>query len=110
MGDCFGRKNTALAMTYNLMTLPSLLFALLIALLYGALYHLFRGGGFGHLLFYIGLSILGFGGGHLFGLWLGWFVFPLGSLNLGPSSIGSFIFLIGGDWLSRIETQPESKV
>ena len=92
------------------MTLPAFLFALLVAFLYGTLYHLLRGGGFWRLMFLLGLSVLGFGAGHLFGLWLGWYVVPLGSLNLGVSSIGSLIFLVGGDWLSRIEENPESKV
>ncbi len=92
------------------MTLPAFLFALLVAFLYGTLYHLLRGGGVWRLMFLLGLSVLGFGAGHLFGLWLGWFVIPLGSLNLGVSSIGSLIFLVGGDWLSRIEENPESKV
>ena len=92
------------------MTIPSVLFALLVALLYGALYHIFRGGGFWRLIFYFGLSALGFGAGQLFGLWLGWSFIPLGSLNIGPASIGSLIFLVGGDWLSHIEVRPESKV
>ena len=92
------------------MTLPSLLFALLIALLYGALYHLFRGGGFWRLLFYLGLSVIGFAVGHLIGLWRGWIFIPLGSLNVGMSSIGSIITLGIGDWLSRIEVNEESKV
>ena len=92
------------------MPLPSLLFALLIALLYGALYHLLRGGGIGHLLLYFGLSALGFGGGHLLSIWLNWDFFPLGQINLGLSSVGSLIILLIGDWLSRIEASPESKV
>lgn len=83
------------------MTLPTLLFALIVALLYGALYHLVRGGGFLRLLLYLGLSILGFTAGHLIGLWRGWFLLPLGSLNLGLSSIGSILVLLIGDWLSR---------
>ncbi len=92
------------------MTLPSLLFALVIASFYGALYHLIRNGGFWRLIFCIGLSIIGFGVGHLVGLWRGWFLVPLGSINLGLSSLGSLIFLIGGDWLSRIESKPQSTV
>lgn len=83
------------------MTLPSLLFALLIALLYGALYHLLRGGGFWRLIFFLVLSVLGFAAGHLVGLWRGWIFLPLGSLNLGMSTIGSILFLFLGDWLSR---------
>jgi hypothetical protein len=92
------------------MTLPTLLFALLVALLYGALYHLIRAGGLWRLLLYFGLSILGFVIGHLLGLWRGWVLLPLGSLNLGLSSIGSITVLMLGDWLSRIEAKEGSKV
>jgi len=92
------------------MTIPSLLFALLIAFLYGAVYHLFRGGSFWRLVFYLALSVLGFVIGHLVGLWRGWLIFPMGSLNVGLSSIGSLIILVIGDWLSRIEIKEESKV
>ncbi len=92
------------------MTLPSLLFALLIALLYGALYHLLRDGGVGHLLMYLGLSALGFGIGQLVGYWLGGDFIKLGQINLGSASIGSLLILALGDWLSRTETKPESKV
>lgn len=90
------------------MSLPSLLFALLIAFLYGAVYHLIRGGRFWRLIFYLGLSVLGFAVGHLIGLWQGWILFPLGSLNVGMSSLGSLIILVIGDWLSRIEAKQES--
>ncbi len=92
------------------MTLPSLLFALLIALLYGALYHLLRGGGFWRLMLYLFLSVIGFAMGYFVGLWLGWTLFPLGPLDLGMTSVGSLVSLILGDWLLRIETKPESKV
>jgi len=85
------------------MTLPAVLFALLIALLYGALYHLFRGGGFARLALYLGLSVVGFMLGHVIGLWQDWFFVPLGSLNLGLSSVGSVVILFLGDWLSRFE-------
>ncbi len=92
------------------MTLPTLLLALLIALLYGAIYHLIRGGGGWRLLLYFGLSIIGFGTGHLIGIWRGWIFFSLGSLNLGLSSLGSILILVVGDWLSRIEVKEGSKV
>jgi hypothetical protein len=95
------------------MTLPAILLALLFALLIGALYHLLRGGGIGYLLLFLGLSILGFGAGHLLSLWLNWDFLPLGQINAGLSSVGSVIFLIIGDWLSRIEARadkPQSKV
>lgn len=92
------------------MTLPALLFAFLLALLYGAVYHLIRNGGFWRLILYFILSLVGFASGHFMGLWRGWVFIPLGSLNLGMSSLGSLIILIFGDWLSRIEASPESKV
>ena len=86
------------------MTIPTILFALLIALLYGALYHLVRGGGFWRLVLYLFLSIMGFVFGHLIGLWQEWILMPVGSLNLGISTIGSFLILVIGDWLSRMES------
>ena len=92
------------------MTLPSLLFALLVAVLLGSLYHLIRGGGFWRFMLYLGLSVLGFVAGHLVGLWQGWTLLPLGSLNLGMSSLGSIVVLVIGDWLSRIEPKEESTV
>lgn len=87
------------------MTAPALLFALLIALLYGALYHLIRNGGFWRLLLYFCLSIAGFLLGHMVGIWRGWTFIPLGALNLGLSSLGSAMLLLFGDWLSRIEAR-----
>ncbi len=92
------------------MTLPSLLIAALIALFYGALYHLVRGGGFWRLLLYLGLSLIGFAGGHFIGLWRGWVFMPLGSINLGLASLGSLLMLFVGDWLSRIEGKEQRKV
>jgi len=86
------------------MTLPTLLFALLVALLYGALYHLVRGGGFWRLVLYLVLSVIGFIIGHLIGLWQEWVLLPVGSLNLGLSTMGSFLILLIGDWLSRMES------
>ena len=91
------------------MTLPALLFAFLLALLYGAVYHLIRNGGFWRLILYFILSVIGFTLGHFLGLWRGWVFIPIGSLNLGMSSLGSLIILIFGDWLSRIESSRESK-
>ena len=92
------------------MTLPAILFSLMIALLYGALYHFVRDGGFWRLILFCFLSVLGFTLGHLVGLWRGWVWIPLGTINLGVSTIGSFLILLLGDWLSRFETGLQSKV
>ena len=87
------------------MTFPALLFALIVALFYGALYHLIRGGGFWRLLLCFSLSVTGFLIGHLIGIWLDWTFLPLGALNLGLSTLGSLVLLVLGDWLSRIEAK-----
>jgi hypothetical protein len=92
------------------MTLPTLLLGLLIALFYGTFYHLVRGGSFWRLLLYLGLSMFGFVLGHLVGVWREWSFIPVGMLNLGLSSIGSFFLLVLGDWLLRVEGSSESKV
>lgn len=92
------------------MTFPSLLFAFLVASFYGVLYHLIRDGGFWRLILYLVLSLIGFAIGHFIGLWRGWTFIPLGSLNIGLSSLGSILMLIFGEWLSRIEGNQESKV
>jgi hypothetical protein len=84
------------------MTIPSLLFALLIASLYGVLYHLIRGGGLGRLLLFLIFGWAGFALGHLFGAWRGWILIPLGELNLGLSTFGSLFLLALGDWVSSL--------
>ena len=92
------------------MTLPTLLLALLIALFFGALYHLIRGGGFWWLVWYLVLSLVGFFAGHLIGTWFGWVFLAIGSLNLGMCAVGSVLFLIFGDWITHLGLRRESKV
>lgn len=84
------------------MTIPSLLFALLIALLLGALYHFIRNGGAGHLAIYLIMSLLGYAVGHLVGSWQGWVLFPVGLLNLGMEIAGALVFLALADWLIHL--------
>lgn len=92
------------------MTFPMILLAFVIAILYGALYHLARGGGIWRLLLYIALSILGFAIGQMIAMWRGWNFFMLGAINLGIGTLGSAIFLGLGDWLSRIEGKRQTRV
>jgi len=96
------------------MTLPTLLFALLIALLCGVLFHFLRGrkessSGW-RLLLYLGLSTLGFALGQWISMWRGWNLFMFGALDIGTGVIGSVAMLMFGEWLSRIDTQKESGV
>jgi len=92
------------------MTIPTLLFAIMIAILYGALFHFFRGGGGWRLLLYLGLSILGFAVGQLIGTWRGWEFLMLGPINLGMGTLGSGVFMALGDWLSHSEGKRKSGV
>ncbi len=92
------------------MTLPLVLFALLIVLLCGALFHILRGGSGWRLLLYFGLSALGFAAGQGVSMWRGWNLLMFGALDIGMGVIGSLIFLVLGDWLSRIDTTTESSV
>ncbi len=96
------------------MTLPTLLLALLIALLCGVLFHLMRGrekssSGW-RLLLYSGLSTLGFALGQWISMWRGWNLLMFGALDIGMGVIGSVVILLLGEWLSRIEVQKESGV
>lgn len=90
--------------------IPTLLFALLITLLCGALFHILRGGSGWRLLLYFGLSALGFAAGQLVSIWRGWHLLMFGALDIGMGVIGSALFLALGEWLSRIETTNESGV
>ena len=92
------------------MTLPLTLFALLIALLVGALFHVLRGGSGWRLLLYFSLSALGFAVGQALSMWRSWYLLTFGALDIGLGVIGSLLFLALGDWLSRIETSNENSV
>jgi len=75
------------------MTIPALLFGFIIASLYGALFHLVRGGRPARLFLFMTLSWLGFALGHIVGNWRGWILFPVGPLNFGAATIGSILAL-----------------
>ena len=87
------------------MTLPSLLFGMLIASLYGALFHLWRGGGPGRLSLYILLAWAGFWVGHYLASRIGWTFWSIGPLRLGMATLGSVFFLAIGYWLSLVEVE-----
>jgi hypothetical protein len=85
------------------MTLPSVLFGLLVSTLAGAAFHLWKGGGLGRLILYILLSWIGFWAGHILGDQMSVSFWNLGPLHLGTALLGNFIFLFGGYWLSLIK-------
>jgi hypothetical protein len=85
------------------MTVPALLFGMLISTLYGALFHLWRGGGVGRLILYLILGWAGFWIGQALANQLNWTFGSLGTLRLGMATLTSALFLGIGYWLSLVE-------
>jgi hypothetical protein len=81
------------------MTLPSFLIGIVISSLYGAVFHLWRGGNLGRLLLYLVLAWFGFWLGHILGNLLGWDFLSLGPLRLGAATLGTAITIGLGYWL-----------
>jgi hypothetical protein len=91
------------------MTLPAFLYGSVIALLIGAVFHLWRGGGLGHVILYLFISVVGFWVGHLVAaLWKLEFLF-LGPIRFGPALIGALAFLLLANWLSQVRTVKNPK-
>lgn len=84
------------------MTIPSILFGLVVALLAGALFHAVRGGSGWRLLLHLGLSILGFALGQGTAYFFGITLFVLGTIDIGLGVVGSLLFLLLGSWLIRV--------
>ncbi|MCJ7586084.1 MAG: hypothetical protein MUO30_15135 [Anaerolineales bacterium] len=87
------------------MTLPALFFGLVLSSLYGAAFHLWKGGGLKKLLLFLILAWVGFWAGHLLAARLGWTFLALGPVNTGMATLGSALVLFVGDWLSQVEVQ-----
>ena len=87
------------------MTLPAVLFGVIISSLYGALFHLWRGGSVGRLIFYLALAWAGFWIGQVIAAQMGWNFLSVGALNLGFATLLSGVFLISGYWLSLMQIQ-----
>jgi hypothetical protein len=78
---------------------------MIISTLYGALFHLWRGGSVGRLIFYLCLAWAGFWIGQFLAIQLGWTFLSVGSLNLGLATALSAFFLFTGYWLSLVQVQ-----
>lgn len=85
------------------MTVPSLLFGILVSTLMGAAVHLIFGGRPWKLIFFIILAWIGFWLGHYLGGQLGWTFMMVGPLRFGPAFLIAAFFLVIGYWLSRVE-------
>lgn len=85
------------------MTMPGFLLGSLLALFLGGVFHLWRGGNLGRLLIFLAFSLAGFWAGHYLGPFFGFSLGKLGMINLGFAIIGSLLFLIVGNWLTKLD-------
>ena len=82
------------------MNSPATVLGLVLCILYGAAFHLLKGGSFWRLVFYLILSTAGFFLGNYLAQFFNFSLFQIGSLNLGVATIFSFLLLFLGYWLS----------
>jgi thiamine transporter ThiT len=78
---------------------PALLLSALIASIYGALFHLWRGRTFRELPLYLIASGLGFALGQLAGNLFGLDIFTIGPIHIIEASLGSWVTLFIARWL-----------
>lgn len=88
------------------MNVATYIFGWVMATLLGAVFHLWKDGGFWKLVIYIVLSWIGFFLGHFIAKSAGFNFMNVGSLYFGGGIIGSIIILFAGHWFSRIESFP----
>ncbi len=84
------------------MTIPAVLFGVLVSTFIGAAFHLWKNGGVGRLILYVLLAWAGFWAGHIIGQMLGWTIFSIGPLHFGTALLGCGLFLGVGYWFSLV--------
>lgn len=87
------------------MTFPAFLFGSLVALLFGAGFHLWRGGGVGRLLGYIFFGEVGFWAGHFAAQFWGIRFWDIGPIHFGIALLGAILLLFLGLWLMEFERE-----
>ena len=85
------------------MSTATLLLGVVIAILFGSLFHLWRGGKAGRLVLYLFFSTAGLWSGHFIEAALNWDFDKLWQLHLAFGIQGSLLFILIGNWLSRID-------
>ena len=93
------------------MPIQTVVFGFLLASVYGALFHFWKGGKPWRLLAYLIFAWVGFWLGQLIGNAIGLVFIKVGSLNVGFASSMSLLVLFVGNWLvlGRLESNPERK-
>jgi hypothetical protein len=85
------------------MTIPAVLFGIVLSTTYGTAFHVWKGGSLKKMLLFVLLAWLGFLAGHIVGGLTGWSFAAVGPINAGMATLGSVLFLFVGEWLSRVE-------
>ena len=85
---------------------PSLVFALLLASIYAAAYHLRKGRRLRDLLVYWLAAVLGFAAGHLLGEMLTLVPWTIGQIHILEATAGAFLFLTIIHWLGGEKSTP----
>ena len=91
------------------MSTPVILLGFILSTLYGAVFHLWRGGHISRLLLYLLLSWSGFWIGHFIAGYFGWKFDTIGQLHFGGATFGSLILIGVGYWLSLVREAPQEK-
>jgi hypothetical protein len=87
------------------MTFPAVVFSFFIAMMFGSLLHLWRGGSLGRLVLYLVFSLIGLFGGHFLAGMLGIEFLDLGTIHLGMGILGSLLLLALVYWLSLVDLE-----
>lgn len=82
------------------MTTPAYLIAIILPTLYGALFHLVRGGDARRLMLYLAASWVGFIIGHNLSPMVQAHIYSIGPLNAGMATLGSVLALLLAHWLA----------
>ncbi len=91
------------------MTLPTLLFAIILSTLYGAGFHLWMGGSWRRLALYLLAGWLGFALGHFMGVLLNIGLLKVGGLHVLTATLGSAVALLAARWLTTSEVVARGK-
>jgi len=85
------------------MTTPAFIYSFLLATFLGSAFHFWKGGGAGRFILMLILSWAGFILGHLLGS--SWEIdfLMIGPVSGGLGAVGSILFLIIGNWFSRLD-------
>jgi len=91
------------------MSMPTLFLGLVLSTLYGALFHLWRGGNAGRVFLYLILAWIGFWIGQFLGNLINISFDTLGQLHIVSATLGSIVFLVVGYWLSLVQVEKKPR-